>query len=101
SGALTKQGSGTLTLSGDNSYSGGTRIRVGTIRAAADDAVQGDYIIEDDGVLDVDEQSVTLTSLAGEGAVRFGDWSQPTLTIDQAGDTEFSGSFEADYLSGG
>lgn len=38
SGSLTKKGSGMLVLSGDNSYTGGTTVEGGTIRADYDSA---------------------------------------------------------------
>ena len=53
-GALLKRGSGTLTLSGKNSYSGGTEIRAGILQAANDFALGGDnarVVIADGGRL--------------------------------------------------
>lgn len=53
-GALLKRGSGTLTLSGKNTYSGGTEVRAGVLHAANDFALGGDnarVLIADGGRL--------------------------------------------------
>ena len=53
-GALLKRGSGMLTLSGKNTYSGGTEIRAGILQAANDFALGGDnarVLIADGGRL--------------------------------------------------
>ncbi|MFP7478487.1 phosphatase PAP2 family protein [Terribacillus saccharophilus] len=48
SGMLTKQGTGTLTLTGSNSYTGGTLLEEGTLEAAAATAFgEGDLYVED------------------------------------------------------
>ena len=52
SGMLTKQGTGTLTLTGNNSYSGGTLLQEGTLEAASPTAFgEGDLYVEDGTVL--------------------------------------------------
>jgi autotransporter-associated beta strand protein len=51
-GLLTKQGSGTLTLTGRNSYTGGTLVKGGTLEAASATAFgQGDLYTQDGTVL--------------------------------------------------
>ncbi|TWT05568.1 phosphatase PAP2 family protein [Planococcus sp. CPCC 101016] len=51
-GMLTKQGTGTLTLTGDNSYSGGTLLQEGILEAASPMAFgEGDLYVEDGTVL--------------------------------------------------
>ena len=97
-GGLAKTEGGTLVLSGANSYTGGTTIENGTIRAGAAGAVQGDYVIGAGGTLDIAGQSVTLTSLAGEGEILFAPSGAPTLTIDQADETVFSGAFSVNHM---
>ncbi len=92
-GGIMKTQAGTLVLSGANSYTGGTVIEAGTIKAGAAGAIQGDYVIGAEGTLDMGAQSATLTALAGEGGILFGPSGAPTLTIDQPGATVFSGSF--------
>ncbi|MDL4841958.1 phosphatase PAP2 family protein [Aquibacillus rhizosphaerae] len=57
SGMLTKQGTGTLTLTGSNSYSGGTLLQGGTLEATSATAFgEGDLYVENGTVLvNVDE----------------------------------------------
>ncbi|QGH32752.1 phosphatase PAP2 family protein [Gracilibacillus salitolerans] len=57
SGMLTKQGTGTLTLTGNNSYSGGTLLQGGTLEATSETAFgEGDLYVENGTVLvNVDE----------------------------------------------
>lgn len=52
SGMLTKEGTGTLTLTGNNSYSGGTLLKEGTLEATSPTSFgQGDLYIEEGTVL--------------------------------------------------
>ncbi|WP_246880098.1 phosphatase PAP2 family protein [Bacillus suaedae] len=52
SGMLTKQGTGTLTLTGSNSYSGGTLLQGGTLEATSTTAFgEGDLYVENGTVL--------------------------------------------------
>ncbi|MCF6411962.1 phosphatase PAP2 family protein [Pseudalkalibacillus salsuginis] len=52
SGMLTKQGTGTLTLTGNNSYSGGTLLQGGTLEATSTTAFgEGDLYVENGAVL--------------------------------------------------
>ncbi len=57
SGMLTKQGTGTLTLTGNNSYSGGTLLQGGTLEATSETAFgEGDLYVENGALLvNVDE----------------------------------------------
>ncbi|PZX68766.1 fibronectin-binding autotransporter adhesin ShdA [Salmonella enterica] len=67
SGSLVKTGTGELTLSGDNSYSGGTTITGGTLTADhADSLGSGD--IDNSGVLKVGEGELENT-LSGSGSL--------------------------------
>lgn len=99
-GGLTKLGAGTLTLSGQNSYAGATTIEAGTVKAGADGAIQGDYVIGVAGTLDVDKSSAALSALSGQGKVLFGPSGTPKLTIDQSDDTVFSGKFDVKSIFG-
>ena len=66
-GSLTKNGSGELTLSGDNSYTGGTTITAGTLVAATESALgAGDLTIKDGATLKI-TQSVTVDGTANLG----------------------------------
>ncbi len=85
SGSLVKTGTGELTLSGDNSYSGGTTITGGTLTADhADSLGSGD--IDNSGVLQVGEGELKNT-LSGTGSlVKIGTGE---LTLN--GDNDYSG----------
>lgn len=62
-GKLTKQGSGTLTLAGSNSYSGGTQVTVGTLVAASATALgRGDVYL---GGGSLASQAPTALAVAG------------------------------------
>jgi autotransporter-associated beta strand protein len=76
-GGLVKQGSGTLTLTGSNSYSGGTTIQAGTIVAASADALgHGDVIVQSGGTLALSAD----TSHCGGVGIR-GDYAQDGGTL--------------------
>ncbi|EBW4588126.1 fibronectin-binding autotransporter adhesin ShdA [Salmonella enterica subsp. enterica serovar Carno] len=86
SGSLVKTGTGELTLSGDNSYSGGTTITGGTLTADhADSLGSGD--IDNSGVLKVGEGELKNT-LSGSGSlVKTG-----TGELALSGDNSYSGT---------
>jgi fibronectin-binding autotransporter adhesin len=70
-GGLTKIGLGTLTLSGQGTYSGSTNVEVGTLQAGAANAFSpnSDYTIAADAILDLNALDQIIGSLAGAGAV--------------------------------
>ncbi|EBQ6139781.1 fibronectin-binding autotransporter adhesin ShdA [Salmonella enterica subsp. enterica serovar Corvallis] len=85
SGSLVKTGTGELTLSGDNSYSGGTTITGGTLTADhADSLGSGD--IDNSGVLKVGEGELKNT-LSGSGSLVKTGTGELTL----GGDNSYSG----------
>jgi len=53
SGSLTKNGAGTLTLSGQNSYSGQTKVNAGTLVTTTGSYANGDYVVADNAELGV------------------------------------------------
>ncbi|WP_201028043.1 autotransporter-associated beta strand repeat-containing protein, partial [Salmonella enterica] len=67
SGSLVKTGTGELTLSGDNDYSGGTTISDGTLTADHADSL-GTGAIDNSGVLQVGEGELKNT-LSGTGSL--------------------------------
>jgi autotransporter-associated beta strand protein/T5SS/PEP-CTERM-associated repeat protein len=94
SGGLTKMGAGTLSLSGSNSYGGGTVIEGGTLRLDHAHALgtPGSLSVQT-GTLDLNGRNVTVTSLSGSGAsITSGTTGQVVLTIDQDTDTTYAGA---------
>ncbi|EIJ8716075.1 TPA: fibronectin-binding autotransporter adhesin ShdA [Salmonella enterica subsp. enterica serovar Kintambo] len=88
SGSLVKTGTGELTLSGDNSYSGTTTITDGTLIAASVNAL-GSGDIDNSGVLKVGEGELKNT-LSGSGSLVKTGTGELTLSGDNktySGDT--------------
>ncbi|PXR57904.1 fibronectin-binding autotransporter adhesin ShdA [Salmonella enterica] len=98
SGSLVKTGTGELTLSGDNSYSGGTTITGGTLTADhADSLGSGD--IENSGVLKVGEGELENT-LSGSGSLVKTGTGELTLSGENyysGGTTIIGGTLTADH----
>ncbi|EII6015090.1 fibronectin-binding autotransporter adhesin ShdA [Salmonella enterica] len=86
SGSLVKTGTGELTLSGDNSYSGGTTIIGGTLTADHADLL-GTGAVANSGVLQVGEGELENT-LSGSGSLVKTGTGELTLS----GDNSYSGS---------
>ncbi|ENG4207734.1 fibronectin-binding autotransporter adhesin ShdA [Salmonella enterica subsp. enterica] len=85
SGSLVKTGTGELTLSGDNSYSGGTTITDGTLTADHADSL-GTGAVANSGVLQVGEGELENT-LSGSGSLVKTGTGELTL----GGDNSYSG----------
>ena len=86
SGSLTKIGSGTLTLSGANTYTNGTIIKVGTLKAGAANvipgsATAGSLSISNGATLDLNTFSQTVNGLLGGGTIDNNAAGTPTLTL--------------------
>ncbi|EIL1870556.1 autotransporter outer membrane beta-barrel domain-containing protein [Salmonella enterica] len=98
SGSLVKTGTGELTLSGDNDYSGGTTITGGTLTADhADSLGSGD--IDNSGVLKVGEGDLENT-LSGSGSLVKTGTGELTLSGDNTysgGTTITGGTLTADH----
>lgn len=92
SGGLTKQDSGTLTLSAANTYAGNTDVSAGTLRAGATDAFGTDSAttVASGATLDLNGFNQTLGSLAGSGNVDLGS-AMLAVGTNNAG-TAFSGT---------
>ena len=87
SGAIHKTGDGTLVLSGDNDYAGGTSITAGTLVGSASSFGSGD--IDNDALLVLEQQGegTLANAIGGEGRViKSGDG-----TLVLAGDNDYSG----------
>ncbi|WP_312364580.1 beta strand repeat-containing protein, partial [Ensifer sp.] len=95
-GGLVKNGTGTLSLSGANTYSGGTTVNAGVLKKDGASALpQGSFTVNG-GVLDLGMPSYStqnMTSLSGTGGtIHFGT-NLVMLTIDQSTATSFNGDF--------
>ncbi len=89
-GSLVKTGTGELTLSGDNNYSGGTTIDDGVLIADNADSL-GTGTIANNGVLQVGEGELKNT-LSGTGSLVKNGTGELTLT----GDNDYSGGTTID-----
>jgi outer membrane autotransporter protein len=91
-GGLIKIGTGTLTLSGANTYTGPTMVNAGTLQAGAVNAFSSAsaFTVASGATLDLAGFDQTVGSLAGVGNVTLGS---ATLTTNGDGsDTTFSGT---------
>jgi autotransporter-associated beta strand protein len=91
--ALTKVGSGTLTLTGASSYSGDTTISAGTLKLGSADALPsgaGKGNVTVNGTLDLNSFSQTVNGLTGSGMVESNAVGSPTFTM---GANDQNGSF--------
>ncbi|UTS92142.1 autotransporter outer membrane beta-barrel domain-containing protein [Rhizobium anhuiense] len=91
-GGLTKQGAGTLTLSGTNSYAGVTTVEAGSLQAGSAGAfVQNGAYAVNGGTLDLGGFDLTMGELSGSGGeIAIGS---ADLTLDQANSTTYDGIF--------
>lgn len=90
---LTKDGTGTLTLSGNNTYSGATTISAGTVKLGAAGVIPdgtGKGNVSVSGTLDLNTFSETINGLSGAGTVDSVAGGSPTLTV---GGNDQSGTF--------
>ncbi|EAO1507482.1 fibronectin-binding autotransporter adhesin ShdA [Salmonella enterica] len=97
-GSLVKIGTGELTLSGDNSYSGGTTIIGGTLTADHADSL-GTGAVANSGVLQVGEGELENT-LSGSGSLVKTGTGELTLSGDNTysgGTTIIGGTLTADH----
>ncbi|MBZ9738665.1 autotransporter-associated beta strand repeat-containing protein [Mesorhizobium sp. CO1-1-4] len=87
-GVLRKDGAGTLVLSGNNIYTGGTIVTAGALRAGSTTAFgTGGMTVNAGATLDLNDLSNTVGGLAGAGSVALGSG---TLTLSNG--LSFSGS---------
>ncbi|XHR27508.1 MAG: autotransporter-associated beta strand repeat-containing protein [Chthoniobacteraceae bacterium] len=98
-GSVTKRGSGTLTLTGTNTYTGGTIIDAGgTIAMKNNGTLYYNGAVEANGTFDISQGiSQTIGDLSGSGTVALGS-NRLTLNI---GDSTFSGAITDGGIGGG
>lgn len=91
---LTKEGAGTLVLSGTNSYRGTTTVSAGVLKLSGGSAI-GDFrdvLVDTNGTLDLNGSSETINRLTGSGTVDTRDGNS-TLTVGHNnGSFTFDGS---------
>lgn len=89
--SLTKAGAGTLQLSKTNTYTGGTFINAGTLRAGAENVIasSAQVVVAQDATLDLNGFDQTVRNLSGAGDVALGSG---TLRIDSQIDTALGGA---------
>ncbi len=79
----------TLTLSGNNSFSGGLTVNNGTVTAGSDNALgTGVLTVGDNGKVDLGSTSNTVGGLSGAGAINIG---AGTFTVNEAANSTYSG----------
>jgi autotransporter-associated beta strand protein len=90
SGGLIQQGSGALTLTANDSYTGETNIAANaTLKLTGSGRIQSSSVVTDNGVLDISASGGTaIKTLAGNGSVLLGSNTLQFLN----GSTTFSGS---------
>jgi len=99
-GNLTKQGTGILILSGNNTYSGATTISAGTLRAGSTTAFGSNspVSVASGATLDLNGYPNIVGTLSGSGTVAT---TSVTFTINQTTDATFSGVITSTTNGGG
>jgi fibronectin-binding autotransporter adhesin len=95
---LTKAGTGTLTLSGADTYTGATNVSAGTLQAGSTTGFSSGSAFTVGGTLDLAGFSNTIGSLAGAGTV---ESSTGLLAILTAGGDNSSTTFSGNLINGG
>jgi len=91
--ALNKSGAGTLTLSGSNSYSGGTTVSSGSLQIGNANALGTGGVTVNGGALDLHGNSVSVSALSGAGGkVTNTVAGTVTFTANTSGTSSYAGS---------
>ena len=91
-GNLVQEGIGTLTLTGNNTYSGATNVDSGTLQAGLSGAFSATSAFNVTSVLDLNGFNNTIGSLSGSGTVTNSSLTTATLTVGNVASTTFSGA---------
>jgi len=99
--AFTKLGLNALTLTGENTYAGGTTLNAGTLTMGNASALgsTGGQLTINGGTLDMAGNSLTVGNLTGAGGVINGVSGNRTLTIGEGNGT--GGNFRGQISDGG
>ncbi len=102
-GRLLKSGSGTLSLSGNNSWTGGTVISGGTLSTLSEQALgQGDVLLKEEGTLILEQPLQLAKSFIlqkGKVIIELTDTQTPALSIAQKLRVS-EGSLEVNFSAG-
>jgi autotransporter-associated beta strand protein len=94
-GALTKLGGGTQTLSGANTYTGGTTVNAGTLRINATNSLPGTVTINSPGILNLNAGAYTNTNtFVGNGVLRVTGNAGNRINLYGGTVTGFTGTLE-------
>ena len=98
-GNLTKVGTGTFTLAGQNTYSGGTTVNGGTIVVAPTGRGPAPLTINSPGTVTLQNSTQSLPSLSGNGTLNLNGGTVTNLTIT-GGPSTFSGLIQGSSGAG-
>ena len=81
--AVTQSGPGTLTLSGNNTYTGGTTVSAGLLQLNSSSALgsSSGSLTVNGGVLNLNDQSVTVGNLTGSGGTIWNNLATQAVTL--------------------
>ena len=92
---ITKIGDGTLILSGENSYNGGTTVNAGVLKLSGGSAIEDirNVVVGANGTLDLNDSDETINKLTGSGTVDNSAAGDATLIVGSNGnDATFDGT---------
>lgn len=97
SGNITQAGSGVLTLSGPNTYTGTTTLLSGLLRMGGASALGASALAVHSGTLDLNGNGLSVYALSGTGAsgkITTSSTANLTVTANQSTDSSFAGVIE-------